>query len=126
MAALLIGEKCRHCPRVIPNSIKHQCGTDAAGYTCLVCQAKERDDLDRLGRELTENCTKEVIFPGSPDACVICGSSASDYQLLVSIDGRQGFICGSKVPMQTACERKWAEGHRQKIGPQAQFELKLK
>jgi hypothetical protein len=126
MSALLIGVTCKHCGKFISDKIKYLCGTEAAGFTCFDCHRKERFDLNVLGRELAEDCTKEVIMPGSPEACVICGRSDSEYQWLVPIDGRRGFICGAKPPARTACERKWAEGHRHAIGPKALHELKLK
>lgn len=126
---VITGEPCLYCGKLVPHSIASQMGSDENGYTCPDCEIKQMQDVARLSQALVEESnveTKVVISPGSPGACVLCGSTTSEYQRLVPIDGAQGFICAGIIPMSSPCEAKWATLNRDKLGRRAQHVLKLK
>lgn len=116
---VITGEHCRFCSRLIPQSIAHLYGNEAAGYICPECVIKQEDDRDVFGRQLTEECTREILSPGSPWGCAMCATVEPDTYREVVVDNAVAHIC-------LVCEPKWIRLNREKLGPVAQFKLKLK
>jgi hypothetical protein len=118
--ALIIGKKCRLCPKYIPLSIAPLFGSEARGYTCQDCIEKQAADLSRLGDQITEQ-SPEIIYSGeSAPRCAMCNQyPVDDTMYLVPIDGAQGLIGGE-------CRQKWLEKNREKLGTAALYPLGLK
>ncbi len=120
---------CRECRKPMLASIARYFGSDENGYICPDCVIKDWENEHWLSLKLAEEANLEthvVLLPGSPWACVICGSTINEFYRRVPIDGKTGNVCAALVPMATACERKWVELNREKIAPRLQYELKLR
>ncbi len=119
-AALIISAAlCKFCRKAISASIAHLFGNETVGYMCPACIVEEPMRLAQLQRELTALTTAELDAPGSPMPCAMCRSKGNAKMRLVQIDGRFGLIC-------LKCEPRWLATNREKLGPVAQYGLKLR
>lgn len=125
-ALIILGPRCQNCDASIPVSIAHALGDDFAGYLCFNCKAWRSEQTARLLAENQQAAKPDEINSSEiATPCAMCGKR-SRRMMLVGIDGRMGFVCANTPLTPTDCERKWVEKNRSKIGPAAQFKLKLK
>ena len=146
MPAILIGQHCRLCRSLIPNSIAGQplnvvaakisgtaiplrpgkatYGSEATGFMCEKCLATEPVNLHQLENEISEFWVKDIEVDMGPNVappCARCGTIEGDTRVLeMAYEGRAAMLC-------PPCGAWYLRANREKIrGTKLEWELKLK
>lgn len=122
---IITGPRCKRCPKTVPLSIAHLFGNEAAGYICPECLVKEHAQIIEFG----QSCDAVVDIFDAPSPCAMCGGSQYTEGRLVPIDGKIAIVCIDRIggyPGGETCEQKWMRLNRDKLGPIAQYERKLR
>lgn len=131
-AIIITVARCRFCPRQLAASLvaTGMFGNESAGYTCPDCVVKLHFGYDRLAREWSAQSTVEIDMPidATPSPCIICGRVDAEFHRSVWVEGDQrvSYVCATQRAGEHPCERKWAVRNREKLGPVAQYGLKLR
>lgn len=122
-AAVILGQVCRLCHKVVPYSIAGRFGNEEAGYDCPDCVATCIENAQKLGQEITRFYQDQILIDDSFRKIFPCsGCGRNDQDELYpeeNVDGRPGMLC-------RGCLRKRLEKTADRWGPKLPYDLKLR